>query len=75
MSGLNSAEQIELNAIHKALERIERGIFGNCQGCFEAIGAEELLAKPWDSHCPSCRDKSLSAPQPSVASAVSPPAA
>lgn len=43
-----------LSSIHFALEKIERGIFGTCDGCSERIAEEHLEEEPWELRCPPC---------------------
>jgi RNA polymerase-binding transcription factor DksA len=57
MEGLAPDQQAELAAIHRALERIERGIFGKCQGCLTPLDPEMLAAKPWRSTCAECEER------------------
>ena len=41
---LSDEDKRELGEIHAALERIERGVYGRCDGCFEAVAAVRLEA-------------------------------
>lgn len=45
----------ELEAIDDALERIERGDFGRCEECGQAIGAKRLEALPCARRCIGCQ--------------------
>ena len=54
LGGLNSAEREELSEIHQALERIERGIYGKCESCSEAVAEDRLEAQPWVRECTKC---------------------
>jgi RNA polymerase-binding transcription factor DksA len=48
-------ELAELREIHAALERIERGIFGQCEDCQAAIEESRLELVPWERRCAPCR--------------------
>lgn len=41
--------------IREALERIEDGIFGECESCEEEIGIERLRARPVTTLCIECK--------------------
>ena len=62
MDLLSESQRAELGQIHLALERIERGIFGICEGCSERISEERLLAVPWKAACESCESQLATAP-------------
>jgi len=51
---LTDAERRELEDIHGALERIERGIYGRCELCLERIERTRLEAIPWLRVCDHC---------------------
>lgn len=70
LAGLNMAERDELAEIHKALERIERGIFGQCMGCSTAIDEERLQARPWERHCAACDSEEAAEVVPSAGDSV-----
>ena len=46
-----------LGEIEAALERLEEGEFGICQGCGEHIPQRRLEALPWARYCVSCAEK------------------
>ena len=46
-----------LQAIDAALERIERGTFGTCERCGNAIAPARLEARPWATLCIDCKRK------------------
>jgi len=46
-----------LNKIEKSLEKIERGSYGECEGCGEEIGVERLRARPVADFCIACKDE------------------
>ncbi|MBT8495673.1 MAG: hypothetical protein KJO07_21675 [Deltaproteobacteria bacterium] len=54
LGGLSGKEREELAEIHQALERIERGIFGKCEGCSQKIDEALLEPKPWRRLCDDC---------------------
>lgn len=41
--------------IREALDRIEEGIFGECESCEEEIGIERLKARPVTTLCIDCK--------------------
>jgi RNA polymerase-binding transcription factor DksA len=43
-----------LEQIAAALERIDRGTYGQCDECRKAIPAERLKAVPYTPHCVAC---------------------
>lgn len=49
--GLLESERVLLNDINDALERIEKGIYGICEGTGLAIGKSRLKARPWARYC------------------------
>jgi hypothetical protein len=55
LGALAEADLSELQEIHAALERIERGIFGRCEECQSAIEEVSLERLPWERRCDSCR--------------------
>jgi len=50
-------DHILLFQIKDALNRVEKGEFGECQGCGEVISLERLKAIPWTRHCIDCQDE------------------
>lgn len=54
LAGLDDEERQELAEVHRALERIERGIYGRCQGCFDDIEDARLEARPHEPLCAGC---------------------
>lgn len=59
LSSLTDAERHELEEIHAALERVERGIYGRCEDCGAKIAAVRLEAVPHERLCASCDAASL----------------
>ena len=52
----NDARQ-RLEAIEKALERIDRGTYGACANCGNPIPEERLHAMPLTLYCVACQGK------------------
>ncbi len=46
-----------LQAIEEALWRIEKGTYGVCRDCGEAIAPARLNAIPWTRVCITCKEK------------------
>ena len=46
-----------LQAIEEALWRIEKGTYGICRDCNEAIAPARLAAIPWTRVCITCKEK------------------
>ena len=55
--GLSDAERHELEEVHAALERIERGIFGRCQVCLVDMDRDRLAPRPYLRTCTECDSK------------------
>lgn len=53
---MNRLEWLNLRRIEAALERLERGEYGICEECGEAISPRRLEAIPWASLCVSCQE-------------------
>jgi len=51
MLGLLENERALLKEIDEALERIDNGTYGICQGTGKPIGLARLRAKPWAKYC------------------------
>jgi RNA polymerase-binding transcription factor DksA len=54
LGAITEAELAELQDVHAALERIERGIFGRCEDCQGAIEDERVAQVPWERRCVAC---------------------
>ncbi len=55
--GIIANQQIkELKEIDDALKRIEKGTYGICEMCDEAISIGRLRAKPFARFCTPCRE-------------------
>ena len=59
-SQLIEAESRELSAIDEAIERFERGVYGNCDSCGKPIPLARLRAIPYATDCIGCRRKAES---------------
>jgi DnaK suppressor protein len=55
--GLIENEQGTLELINEALDRVERGTFGQCVECSEPISKPRLQAIPYTRHCIRCARK------------------
>ena len=44
-----------LNKINAALEKIEQGVYGECENCGEEIGLKRLEARPVAELCIDCK--------------------
>src|SRR5688500_6551200 len=67
LAGMDAAERRELEEIHAALERIERGRWGSCESCNAKIEQELLEATPWRRTCRGCAGALADVPAPVVA--------
>jgi RNA polymerase-binding transcription factor DksA len=58
---LNLIENEEkiIEEVNAALERIEQGTFGRCEGCRQTIASERLEAVPYTRYCIVCARKRL----------------
>lgn len=54
VDALGNDARDELQAIAATLARMERGDFGTCAACGEAIDDERLQAYPYATHCIPC---------------------
>jgi RNA polymerase-binding transcription factor DksA len=55
--GLLETKSVEIREVEEALERIEAGTFGLCEGCRESIPAARLQAIPYARLCLECKKK------------------
>jgi RNA polymerase-binding protein DksA len=53
---LSSGEREVLFQIDEALAKIDRGEFGSCGSCGNAVGKERLRAIPWARYCIDCQE-------------------
>jgi hypothetical protein len=47
--------QRQLHAVLDALDRLDQGDYGHCEGCSGPISVSRLLQSPWLRHCEHCR--------------------
>jgi DnaK suppressor protein len=47
----------ELGAIHKALARIDKGVYGHCNSCGGWISPARLEVMPYAVRCRNCQEK------------------
>jgi DnaK suppressor protein len=57
LSRLSNQERLMLDAIERALRRVEDGTFGMCVGCHREIGSKRLEAVPWAMRCIDCQER------------------
>lgn len=50
-------DQAELDAVHGALGRIDRGTYGRCLGCGTRVPLERLRAQPDAAFCHVCQSR------------------
>jgi DnaK suppressor protein len=51
LATLDEQAQVNIQAINRALARVELGEYGSCEVCRERIELERLEAIPWTSVC------------------------
>jgi RNA polymerase-binding transcription factor len=56
LSYLNDTEQLILQLIEEALERVDSGTYGFCIACSGKIQKKRLDAVPWARHCIHCQE-------------------
>jgi DnaK suppressor protein len=61
-----------LRAIEAALDRIDRGTFGDCESCRQSIPAVRLSAVPWARMCRECKEQQDSELAPRISIRQSP---
>jgi DnaK suppressor protein len=49
--------KVQLAEVEHALEKLEKGTYGLCDGCNQPIAIERLKALPQTSYCLSCKSK------------------
>jgi DnaK suppressor protein len=52
---LRERERGLLNKINQALEKMEQGVYGECESCGEEIGLKRLEARPVAELCIDCK--------------------
>ena len=53
---LTAGERDILRRVDEAIERIEKGSFGDCLSCGKKVQAGRLEAVPWARHCIECEE-------------------
>jgi len=53
--GLREDHKAALEMVERALERLEEGTYGRCEGCGRPIPEARLRAVPWTAHCLECQ--------------------
>jgi DnaK suppressor protein len=53
---LAANDKMTLDAINNALVKIEKNIYGRCEGCSNNILLERLKAIPWTKYCIQCQE-------------------
>ena len=51
---LKAEAEEELAQIEKALLKLERDVYGQCEKCNQAISTERLAALPYTAYCKQC---------------------
>ena len=54
---LRERERGLLSKINKALDKIERGVFGECESCGEQISVKRIRARPVAQLCIDCKSE------------------
>lgn len=54
---LNRLDWQRLKQVEAALDRLNAGDYGTCQGCEEPIPVKRLQAIPWAKFCVPCQEK------------------
>ena len=52
---LRERERGLIGKINRALEKIDEGVFGECESCGEDIGAKRMQARPMAQMCIDCK--------------------
>lgn len=55
-SSLSETERMRLDAVEKALERVEKGTYGTCETCEKTIPLPRLKALPFVRLCVECQE-------------------
>lgn len=56
LDGLSAEAQSQLNRINRALTKIDKGQYGVCERCHQAINPSRLEALPTAEYCLDCAD-------------------
>lgn len=55
--GINALLYSQLRQVEAALNRLEQGEYGYCQGCDKPIAPNRLRSIPWTSYCLECQER------------------
>jgi DnaK suppressor protein len=50
-------DDLLLDEVQEALNRLAQGAYGQCSDCGEDIGVDRLQAVPWTVHCLGCQNR------------------
>ena len=56
LDALDVATQEKIQGLRSALQKLDQGTYGECEGCGEDIAPPRLEAIPWASLCLKCAD-------------------
>lgn len=56
VDAIGNETRVSISVVQQALERIERGTYGQCEICADAIGEQRLTAVPEATRCVECAD-------------------
>jgi len=54
---LSENDRAQLALVDAALNRMEEGVYGECEECGEKIGKKRLQAVPWAIYCLDCQEE------------------
>jgi len=57
LAAMTEVERQQLEEVHAALERIERGVFGRCEVCYERLDRSRIEVIPWLRFCDGCAEE------------------
>lgn len=57
LEALGNASLVEIQNIKHALQRIEKGVYFDCEECGEVINSERLKLLVSTDHCTACAEK------------------
>lgn len=56
VDAIGNETRVSIRIIQTALEKINEGTYGACEGCGEDIGVDRLRAVPEATHCVDCAE-------------------
>jgi len=56
VDAIGNETRVSIRIIQTALEKINEGTYGACEGCGEEIGVDRLRAVPEATHCVECAE-------------------